>query len=121
TGQDAEHSAFGARGNHAGRRRFGIKTAVARTGFGAEDAGLSVEAKDGGVNVGLSGENAGIVHEVARGEVVGTIGNDVELTHDVERVSAREFGVEEAQVNEGIDGPDLLAGALQLRAADIMG
>ena len=113
SGKNAEHAAFGARGHQPRRRRFGIETAIARAALGGKDAGLAFEAKDGGVNVGLAGEHARIVHQIAGGKVVGAIGDDVELANDVERIGAAELGLELANVDEGIDGGQFLRGGVE--------
>ena len=88
-GQDAEDAALGAGRDEARRRRFGIEAAVARAFLGGEDAGLALEAEDGAVGVGLAGEDAGVVDEVARLEVVGAVGDDVVVLEDLERVGRR--------------------------------
>ena len=53
SGERAEHAALRAGGHAAGRWRFGIQTAIARTAGETEDAHLTVEAKDRAVDVGL--------------------------------------------------------------------
>src|SRR5215469_1480206 len=110
SGKDSEHAPFGARRHQPGRWRLGIKAAIARAVFDSEDAGLSFEAKDGSVNVGPARKHTGIIYQVSGREVVGAIGNDVELTKQVERVSAAEPGFELANVDEGIHRSELLRG-----------
>ncbi len=78
-GQNAEHSTFGARRHQTGRWRLGIETAIAGAVFGREHAGLAFKTKNRAVNIGLAGEHAGVVDQVAGGEIVGAIGDDVEL------------------------------------------
>src|SRR5581483_11078003 len=115
--QDAEHAAFCAGGNQSGRWRLGIQAAVARAFLGGEHADLSLEAEDGAVHVGLAGEDAGVVHEVACGKVVGAVHDDVELAEELERVAAGEPRLEGAQLDIRVNGLDLLRGGIQLLAA----
>ena len=92
-GEDAEDAAFGAAGDEAWRWWFGIEAAVAGAFFGGEDGGLAFEAEDAAVGVGLAGEDAGVVDQVAGLEVVGAVGDDVVVLEDLERVGAGEHGV----------------------------
>src|SRR5205085_7849898 len=89
-GQDAEHSAFSARRNQAWRRRLRIKAAIARAIFGGEDAGLAFKAEDRCIDVRLAAEHARVVHQIARREVVGAVGDDVEICEHLKRVLAGE-------------------------------
>ena len=73
-------------GHEPGRRRLGVEAAVAGSLLRPEDGGLPLEAEDRGVDVGLAGQHAGVVDEVARREVVGSVGDDVEVADDRERV-----------------------------------
>ena len=79
SGQNSEHSAFGARRHQSRRWRLGIQAAIARAFFGRENAGLAFEAENRAVNVGLAGEHAGVVHQIAGGKIVGAVGDDVEF------------------------------------------
>src|SRR5581483_6517097 len=119
--QDAEHAPFCAGGNQPGRRRLRIQAAIARAFPGREDADLSLEAEDGAVDVGLAGKDAGVVDQVACGEVVGTVHDDVELAEELERVGAGEPRLEGAQLDIGVNGLDLLRGGIQLLAANVSG
>src|SRR5262249_31599694 len=87
-GENSKHSAFGAGWNESRRWRLWIKTAIAWSFFGGEYAGLAFEAEDRSVHIGLAGEHAGVVHQIARGEVVGGVSNDVEVTEEIEGVLA---------------------------------
>ena len=121
-GQNAEHAAFGAGGHEARRWRLGIEAAIARALLGREDAGLAFEAEDRAVDVRLAGEHAGVVDQVAGGEVVGAVDDDVEVAEELERVFAvkgasRRF----ARLTYGIDRLELLGGGVELRAADVGG
>jgi selenocysteine lyase/cysteine desulfurase len=100
----AQHATFRARGNQSRRWRLGIKAAVARAILGAKNTGLPFEAEDGGIDIGLAAEHAGIVDQVARGKVIGAIGNDVEAIEDRQRILAVEVGIEALDAHKGIDG-----------------
>src|SRR5579884_2042975 len=77
SGQNSEHTALRARRDKPRRRRFRIEATVARAFLGGEDAGLPFKAEDGGIGIRLSAEHAGIVDEIARGEIVRAVGDDV--------------------------------------------
>ena len=119
--QNAEHAAFGAGRHQAGRRRLGIEAAIAGAVFGGEDRGLPFEAENRRINIGFAAEHAGIVDEIARGEIVGAIGNDVEVAKDFQGVFAGKPGFKRAQVDVRIDGRQLLRGRLQLGTANVAG
>ena len=83
-----------------------------------EDAGLALEAEDAAVGVGLAGEDAGVVDEVAGLEVVGAVGDDVVVLEDLERVGAGEHGVVLDDVEEGIEALEHDLGGVDLELAD---
>ena len=60
-----------------GRRRLGVEAAVAGPVLGPEDAGLAVEAVDRAPDVRLAEQHAGVVDQVAGGEVVGAVDDQV--------------------------------------------
>src|SRR3546814_1039116 len=64
---------------------------------------LAVEAHDGGGNEGLAGEMAGVVGEVAGGEVVGAVGDQVVARDEVEGVVRREAQAVRLHLHLGID------------------
>ena len=94
SGQNAQHSTFGAGRNKARRWRLGIQAAIAWAIFGGKDAGLAFEAENRAVDVRLAGEHAGVVDQIARGEIVGAVDDDVEVAKDFERVVAGQPRVE---------------------------
>src|SRR5215467_2032917 len=92
-GERAEDAGLRAGRDRAGRRRLGKKAAVGRVGgsvgftlVGAQRGERDVENAHGGGDERLFGEEAGIRDEIARGEVVGTVGNDVIAGDERERV-----------------------------------
>ena len=88
-GQNAQNSAFGATRYQARRRRLRVEAAVAGTILRAEDAGLTLKAKDRSIRIRLAQQHACIVDQVARGKVIRTIGNNVVVLEDIESVCAR--------------------------------
>ena len=120
--QNAEHAAFGARGNQARRRRLGIEAAIARPVLGREHAGLAFETENRAVDVRFASQHAGVVDQVAGWEIVGAVGDDVVFAEDVQRVFARESSVECLRISRyGIDSLQLLCGGIELLRADIRG
>src|SRR6266542_982924 len=81
--EHAEHAALGAGGNHAGRGRLGVQAAVARPVLGPEHARLPVETIDRAPHVGLALEHAGVVDQIAGGEVVRTVDHQVVRSDDL--------------------------------------
>ena len=76
-GQNAEHAALCATGDKARGRRFRIEAAIAGAVFIGEHRGLSFEAKDGSVHIRLLQQHAGVIHQIARGKIVGAVDDDV--------------------------------------------
>src|SRR5580658_1335338 len=77
SGKHAEHAAFGARGDEARRRRLWIQAAIAGAIGITEDGYLAFEAENGAVNIGFSEEDARVVNEIARGEIIGAVHDEV--------------------------------------------
>src|SRR5208337_630437 len=88
---------------------------------GCEHAGLPLKTKNGAVNIGLAGEHAGVVDQVARGKIVGAVGDDVELAKQLQRIGAGQFHVERPQVQEGIERRQFVGGGVELLAANVVG
>src|SRR5258708_32506662 len=78
SGQDAEHSAFGTRGNQSGRGWLRIEAAITWAILGGKDAGLPFKAKDRSVDIGLAGKYAGVVDQKACRKVIGAVHDDGE-------------------------------------------
>ena len=102
-GQNTKHSAFRARRHQPRRWRLGIQAAIARTIFRSEDTGLPFKAENRSVHVGLAGDYTGVIDQVARGEIVSTIGNDVEVTENFQCVIAAQTRVILANLDERVD------------------
>ena len=120
-GSTPEHSTFGAGGHKAGRRRFRIEAAVTWAIRRGVDAGLSFKAEDRGINIGLAAEHAGVIDEIAGGEVVGAVGDNVKAAQYLQRILAGELGVEALGLHKGIDGVYFVDGRVELGAANIAG
>src|SRR6185437_4626263 len=110
--------ALGAGGDQAGGWGFGVEAAVAGTLLGGEDAGLALEAVDGAVGVGLAGEDAGVVDEVAGLEVVGAVGDDVVAPEDLQRIRTGEHRVVLYDVGVLVQALDHLLGGVDLEHTD---
>ena len=109
--QHAEHAAFGARRHQARRRRLGIQAAIARAVGIAENVDLAFEAENRAVDIGLAEQHARVVHQIARGEIVRAVHDDVVVFQNVERVFAREVRFERINLNIGIQIAQAIAAA----------
>src|SRR5262249_14057262 len=119
TGENSEHAAFGAGGNESGWWRLGIEAAVAGAILSGEDAGLAFEAENRSVDVGLAGQNAGVVHEVTGGKVIGAVGDDVELAKEFEGIGAAESCVEGTEIQKRINAFQFVGGGIKFLAANV--
>src|SRR5271156_1775353 len=121
SGKHAEHAAFGARGHQAWRRRFGIQAAIAGAVGITEDGYLAFETENGAVHVGLAEEDARVVDEIARGEIVGAVHDEVVVFQNVERVLAGEMRLESVNLNIGVQVAQAIAGCSDFGAAYVFG
>src|SRR5262245_61969574 len=107
-------------GRHrAGRRRLGEEAAVAGTAPSVEDGRLALEAEDRAVDVRLPEHHAGVVREVARGEVVRAVHDDVVGAEDLEGVLRGQLLRMELDPHVRVHGGDALARDLRLAAPDV--
>src|SRR5215211_7126725 len=119
--QNTQNPAFGAARDESRRRRLGVEAAVARAFLRPEDARLALKAEDRAVHVRLAHENAGIVHQVARWEVICPVYDDVEVFENLERVLAAKGLFVGLDVDVWIYVVYPVAGALHLGTPDIGG
>ena len=120
SGQHAEHPAFRATRHHAGRRRFGIQTAVARSAeMRREHAGLALETENRAVNIWLLEQHAGVVCQVARREIVRAVHHDVVRPDEVERIFACDARVVDDDFAIRINAVNGFLGGLRLGAANV--
>ena len=124
-GHSTQDARFRAGRHGALGRRLGEQAAIGgtrRAGLilleGAEGGQMAVEGANRGENERAAREIAGIVDEVARGEIIRAVGDEVELGDDIERILRHEPRRVEAQLHMGIQALDGLGGALGLEAAD---
>ena len=108
-------------GTSAGRRRFGIKAAIAGAALGREDAGLALEAEDRAVDVGLAGEHTSVIDQIARGKVVGAVDDEVEVAEDVSALSLVRRVSNLRTSTLGLIAAMRSRGGVELLAADIVG
>src|SRR5581483_10921665 len=99
----------------------GIGHAVRALLVRLEGGEVAVEGADRGENQGAPGKIAGIAHQVAGGEVVGAVGDDVVAGDEVEGiggVDARRVGL---HAHVRVEPGDRLPGAVDLGHADVGG
>src|SRR5581483_4714068 len=118
--QYPQDAALGATGNQSRRGRLGIEAAIAGAVLCVENRDLSLEAEDAAVNVRLPKQHAGIVDQVARGEVVCAIGYDVVVAEDFQRVLRAEACFVAFHLDKRIDFPKCLPRRVQLRPAHVV-
>ena len=119
SGQNAEHSAFRA-GRHESRwRRFGIEAAVARPVGHAENADLPFEPENRAVHVGLTEQNARVIHEVASRKIVRAVHDDIEVFEQIEGVGAGQLCFERLDLDIRIEVRKARPGGLALGLAHI--
>ena len=112
--QDAQHARLGATRREFRRRRLGDHAAIARSDVGVEDGDLSLEAEDRTVHDRDVLDERGVVHQIARREVVGAVDDDVVAVDDVQDV----VGAESRVVGEDLD-VRVHRGERHLRAVDL--
>src|SRR6266849_6191362 len=119
--QYAKHAAFGATGHQARRRRLRIQASVARAIGHAEDGHLPFKAENRAVDIGLAEKDAGVVHQIARGKIVGAVDDDVVILEKFQRVFAGEFHLVSGDLNVGIEIREARAGSFRFWLADVAG
>ena len=119
-GQHAEHAGLGTARDRPLRRRLREDTTVARAVLGRlERRYLSLEPQDCAVAERDAGERAGVVDEVARGEVVRAVDHDVVVRDEVLDVRRGQADLVRLDVDVGVLPGDEVARGLDLRAADV--
>src|SRR5271165_4604949 len=119
SGEHAKHAALGAGRHQPWRRRFWVQAAVARAAGSAENRDLAFEAEYGAVNVGFAEQDAGVVHQVARGEIVGSIDDDVVVLEKIEGVLAREASFERVDLNQRVQVAQVLGRRFNLGTSHV--
>src|SRR6516225_6747577 len=125
-GERAENAGLRAGRNRAGRRRLGEKAAVGRIGpsvrftlVGANGGERAVENADRGGDERLLGKEAGVGDEVARGEIVGAVDNDVIAGDERQRVGGDEPRRVRLHRHVRVEAADRGRRALHLGPADL--
>src|SRR6267143_3288583 len=121
SGQNAEDAAFGARRYKPRRRRFRIKTAVARTIGHAENGGLPFKPENRTVHVWLPQQNTCVIDKIPRGEIVSPIDDDIKVLEEFERVGAGQLRFERLDLNVWIEVRKPRARGFALGLADVAG
>ena len=121
--QDAQHAALGAGRHHARRRRLGVEVAVVEAepvgGVLPEHRHLPLEAVDRTPHVRLARQYRGVVDQVAGGEVVGAVQDQVVLLEQVDRVVRLQPDLVQPHLDQRVDLPDGVTRALGLGPADV--
>ena len=84
-----------------------------------ENAGLAFEAEDRAIDVWLLEDDAGVIGQVTRWEVVRAVHDDVVLGDDFEGVFAGEPRIVENDLNIRVDAADGLLGRFRFGTADV--
>ena len=120
-GQHAEHAALCARGRELRRGRGGEEAAIARTFMRLEHGDLPLEAVDRPVHDGNPVPHGGVVHEVAGGEVVGSVDDHVPAVgEDALDVLGAESLLVGDHLDVGIESLDRLPRGVDLRLPEAL-
>ncbi len=117
-GQHPEDARFGAARCELGRGRLGEQAAVAGTLVGLEHRDLTFEPEDRAVHDGHAGQQRRVVEQIAGGEVVGAVDDDVVALEDVEDVVGAEADVVGDDVDVGVQLSERLLRRVDLALAD---
>ena len=120
-GQNAEYPALGAAGHQPGRRWFWEEAAIARPFLGVKDRRLPLKTEDAAVNVRFAQQHTGIVGQVARGEIVRAVDNDVVWLEQFQRIIGRQRHFVGVYLDVWVDVQNTVAGAVQLRPPHVLG
>src|SRR5262249_30118396 len=120
-GEYAEHAVGAAGGRELGWRRLPEQAAVAGALVGLEHRQLPVEAEDRGGHDGDLQTHAGVVEQVAGGEVVEAVDDDVVAANDLEDVRSVDPHRVLDDVDVGVERVDRLLGGVDLGNADPRG
>src|SRR5205085_5131436 len=116
----SEHSCFGTIGNRSRRRRLSEKAAVAGAVCRSENRKLSFEAMNASIDSRNAEHYCSIVYEISRWEIIRCIDDDVETSHDLERVYRRKSCIEYLDVDIRIGGKYSFTRDVDLCAANIL-
>jgi len=80
---------------------------------------LALKFQDASERVRLPEYHAGVIHQIPRGEVVGAVNDNVEISSDLERILRSQCGVESLHMHERIDIANSVSGGIELRTSDV--
>src|SRR5262249_6475928 len=120
-GQNSQDTGFTSRRHHTRRGWCEEQAAVARAGMWREDTRLTFKLKNTAVHHRLVSEESSIVYQVARGEVVAAIHDNVIVPKDVHDVVYRQTFIVDAHLDIGIETINRLLGRLGLGYANAVG
>src|SRR5690242_21660786 len=86
-----------------------------------ENRGLTFKAKDRAVDVWFVEKHTRVIDEVARGEIIGAVDDNVVFTKQVERVRTREARLVGIDANLRIHPGQAFLGGLDFGAANVAG
>jgi hypothetical protein len=84
-----------------------------------EDADLAVEPEDGAPDIGLAQDGGGVVHQVAGGEVVRPVQDQVVAGEQLQGVGGVQPDVVQPDVHQRVEGRDGVPRRLDLRPAHV--
>ena len=113
--QDAQYSTPLRSSEPAREGVAGVEVSVVGSTLVVEDTGLPLELEDGAVHVGLAQNHAGVVDQIARREIVGSVHHHVVGLDDLQRVLAGQRFLVDVDLDVGIDVLDPLSRGLNLR------
>src|SRR5208282_1438628 len=119
--QHAENSSFRARRNKPGRRRLRIQAAIARPVWIAEDCYLTLEPENRTINVRFLEQDAGVVDEIARWEVVCAIDDNIVVFEQFEGIFAGQARFVAVDLDVGIQIVEALGSCFDLWPSDVSG
>ena len=80
---------------------------------------MAFKAEDRSVDVWFAGQHACVIDEIACREVIGAVGDDVEVLEQFQGIVTGEPRIKGADIQERVHCLELLSGRLQLRAANV--
>src|SRR4051794_12010060 len=85
-----------------------------------EHAGLAFEAKHRAIDVRLARKHADVIRQIAGGEIIGAVHDQVVISDDLLRVGAGEAAFVQLEFDLRIDIQEPVAGRCQFAAADVL-
>src|SRR5207253_6273443 len=119
--ENAQHAPVRAGWDHPWRWRFRVQASIAGAFVRPENGGLTFKTEDTAINVRLMQEDAGVVHKIARGEIVRSVNDDVVGFENVHHVFRGEFGPMRDHFNIRVDGRNAVLCRFNLRSSDVGG